>query len=417
MYKIEQNTKDIKMDATKQKELETILESAFRHADNAGISSPIDLAQLGSIIRVVHDDFSFNDYGYDKLRPLLDDMPDVVEVEKDDSVYPPRYFASLREAINKDSSSAKKSVAVQTKKVATQEVFNSVLSAPQGKLEDSVQVIWIRWKELAELLPEKENWGDDYAILKNYINFTFYRLVSENKVKQNGMAFTFNTGLVDDRYQAIYAIIKKNNKDGAYKPWFLSAFFCEGENILGKELGSPPPMAAWYFKQPQDAIYDIEADEERLDWQHILEEHPDRLPYDFIDRFARGFEAKRCEGMYPIDRKQYCKSFAEYLKKDSFTYQLLMGIIKQAVGVAIKKVCSNYKTAVPVYYPKTNRVNLLLPLCLLSNENVDLALVVEKKTDIQTGKSFYQGHTIYPLDWAYSNARLIARPESSWLRE
>jgi hypothetical protein len=116
--------------------------------------------------------------------------------------------------------------------------------------------------------------------------------------------------------------------------------------------------------------------------------------------------------MNRIEREQYKKAFADYLKNEAFSYRALIDAFKRAVELAIKKVRWNYKTAVPVYYPTENTVNLLLPLCLLSDDHVDLALVVEK-----TDSGNYQGHTIYPLDWAYSNARLIARPESSWLQE
>jgi hypothetical protein len=51
-----------------------------------------------------------------------------------------------------------------------------------------------------------------------------------------------------------------------------------------------------------------------------------------------------------------------------------------------------------------------LPLALVDDEVVDIALVVEK-----TKSGNYLGHTILPLAWAYSNARLVARPDSDWL--
>ena len=53
---------------------------------------------------------------------------------------------------------------------------------------------------------------------------------------------------------------------------------------------------------------------------------------------------------------------------------------------------------------------LLLPVCLLSDDKVDLALAVEK-----TASGSYLGHTMLPLDWAYKNARLVCRPDSDWL--
>lgn len=49
-------------------------------------------------------------------------------------------------------------------------------------------------------------------------------------------------------------------------------------------------------------------------------------------------------------------------------------------------------------------------MCLVSDEQVDMALAVEK-----TPSGNYIGHTALPLDWAYKNARLICRPDSDWL--
>ena len=42
---------------------------------------------------------------------------------------------------------------------------------------------------------------------------------------------------------------------------------------------------------------------------------------------------------------------------------------------------------------------------------VDLALVVERQPS-----GAYQGQTILTLDMAYTDSRLVARPDSDWLR-
>jgi hypothetical protein len=84
--------------------------------------------------------------------------------------------------------------------------------------------------------------------------------------------------------------------------------------------------------------------------------------------------------------------------------------MKDAVDLSIKRVSWNFKTAIPQYYPRVCKLQLLLPVCLVSDEQVDLALAVEK-----TDSGSYLGHTVLPLDWAYRNARLICRPDSDWL--
>ena len=72
-----------------------------------------------------------------------------------------------------------------------------------------------------------------------------------------------------------------------------------------------------------------------------------------------------------------------------------------------KRVSANYKLAIPQYFD--GKIQLLLPLCLQSDDIPDLALVVTKVGNV------YQGHTCLTLDMAYNNARLIAKPKSNWL--
>jgi hypothetical protein len=63
-----------------------------------------------------------------------------------------------------------------------------------------------------------------------------------------------------------------------------------------------------------------------------------------------------------------------------------------------------------MFYPKENRMCLLLPLCLIDDSHEDVALVVKR-----TPAKKYEGATILPLDWAYADARVVTRPNSEWL--
>lgn len=83
--------------------------------------------------------------------------------------------------------------------------------------------------------------------------------------------------------------------------------------------------------------------------------------------------------------------------------------IQDAVNLAQKRVEWNYKSAIPMYFPKKNRGSLL-PLALMDETRVDLALVVERQIS-----GSYQGQTILPLNLAYTNSRLVTRPDSDWL--
>lgn len=286
--------------------------------------------------------------------------------------------------------------------------------------ENDVRWSFSTWQELAKKTL-KENWGDEkkLPLLRNYIAYTYLRLINEGKVKQavTEPVIAFNTGLVDDRYEPIYAIIEENTTKNDPLAWRLSGFCCKGED-LGKKLltalFNPLPEAAYYLNDLSDVIYDARSGELHCDWDHIIKENPDRIPAELLAQRAKGFEVRdgEKEKMGKGELEEYKKSWADYLDANKGAYRDLIKDFKTAVDLAEKKVSWNYKTAVPVYFASENTVSLLLPLCLLLEDRVDVALVVEK----QPSKN-YQGHTIYTLDMAYKNARLIARPESAWLKE
>ena len=86
-----------------------------------------------------------------------------------------------------------------------------------------------------------------------------------------------------------------------------------------------------------------------------------------------------------------------------------INIINGALDTMKKRVSANYKLAIPQYYE--GKIQLLLPLCLMSDNKPDVAIAVTKKINC------YQGHTCLTLDMAYNNARLIAKPEYNWLSQ
>ena len=55
------------------------------------------------------------------------------------------------------------------------------------------------------------------------------------------------------------------------------------------------------------------------------------------------------------------------------------------------------------------RIQLLLPLCL-TGDKPELALTIQRED------GFYAARTCLTLDMAYNNARLICRPETSWIK-
>lgn len=110
------------------------------------------------------------------------------------------------------------------------------------------------------------------------------------------------------------------------------------------------------------------------------------------------------------ERELYYSALSQAIKEDTKTYRNITNRFKDALELSLKRIEWNFKTAIPMYFPTQNKMSLLLPLALVDDEKVDIALVVEK-----TESGNYLGHTILPLEWAYSNARLVCRPDSDWL--
>ena len=174
---------------------------------------------------------------------------------------------------------------------------------------------------------------------------------------------------------------------------------------------NPLPEPPHYFDKISDLLYDTSAPPPSIDWEHVILENIDRLPLEFlVDNCPAGFTIENTSGMSPTEKEAYLSRSAEAIRGDLRTYRAIKNRMQDALDLAIKRIRWNFKTAIPQYYPTTHQMSLLLPLALVSDEVVDLALVVEK-----TLSGSYLGHTILPLDWAYSNARLVCRPDSDWL--
>ena len=228
-----------------------------------------------------------------------------------------------------------------------------------------------------KILAIQEDW--DYKteptgclpILVNYVNHTFSKLISENKVEVVSEFSVFNTGLVTSNQEEIFGLCQKNKKPGASIPNYFIGWRKVSERQLLKFSKLPEP--ANYFQNPADLIYDSKI-ELRPNIEHIILDNRDRLP----------------ESLKNIDEHQLSSLF--------------LGTIEDAK----RRVRRNYKTAIPQYYKR--KLQLLLPLCLITKAKADLALVVEKENYV------YRASTCLTLDMAINNARLIAKPDDDWLK-
>lgn len=283
-------------------------------------------------------------------------------------------------------------------------------------------------KDLAEMaLPE--NWTADsryeYGVLKSYLRNTFIKHWRDRTVVVNQGSAAFNTGLVDRHYDPIVAFFIPGFP-GQRQSWRLKFFCTWGSGPKGKEcvanIKELPPAVQW-FSDFSQVFLDPRA-EITPSWEHFAYDNMSRIPLDVLKdcgRFSDSVSKRLCE--YPengsdVEIASFVDGFKESLIKEDYYDRFDFELRKKfefALDLAMKKVRWNFSTAVPMYYPTKNSFSFLLPLSLLDPSRVDVALVVNHVKDAKG--PLYQAQTILTLSMAYTNARLLRRPDASWLKE
>ncbi len=231
------------------------------------------------------------------------------------------------------------------------------------------------------LLAEEEDWTGSSSTknsrLYNYIIKTFERCQEQNLVvvSANELFSVFNTGLMTNNGEDIYGYFIPNKKQDAQK-WFLKDFIVCSDRNLSQDFFDKPRLAEYGNKE--DFYFDTDISIE-LSADHIFDDH-----WDEPDR-------------YPDKLKNLGKSVA-------------VSLIKSAFETSKKKVKRNNRLVVPQFYKQ--KIMYLMPIEIPINdiENITMALAIEKLPN-QT----YRANTIFTLEMAYPKARLVMKPESSWL--
>ncbi len=119
----------------------------------------------------------------------------------------------------------------------------------------------------------------NYPILMNYLNYTFLRLLEEEKIaySSDGNRACFNTGLQTRNEKDIYATFFKNRsaEEKRQPRWTLYGFF----DSYSKKLSdfSPLPDIASYIADPVGLVFNSSCEIE-VNYDHIFDENNDRLP-------------------------------------------------------------------------------------------------------------------------------------------
>lgn len=274
-------------------------------------------------------------------------------------------------------------------------------------------------------------------ILKNYISNTFERLKYEDeqellkakeegrkpnnlKILENEKYAVWNTGLVNDVYDPIYAFFERNDgrNPSIKQPWVF-VDFNTANSFRQRIIAEFPykPARASYFDDPRELFYDITAGQPTLDYYHFIIKNIERLPIGFLKKgFGDLFNFEEHPEELPrCQREAYYKRLASAIYADEDWKQFVITRFRNALSVALSRVSWNYKTAIPVYFITDKKMQLLLPLALEDKNRIDVALVCDHVYRPEDGVNNYQGKTILTLEMAYNNARLITRPDSDWL--
>ena len=380
----------------------------------------INLSDLGAQLR--NNGIDYNMLGYDKLTSFLSSIEGLELYRDERNALPVIYVRTKTKSIDKKASS--KPMPSQKQITPNQALMNWAF---MGYIPDTMHKL----KEMAleenwgkiinekgeEVYPKNEKGEDCYPILVSYLTYTFYKQQKDKKIfySESGEYAVFNTGLVDDRYKQIYALFKENKDPNKMQKWYLVDFCIEGEDRAGKTLVSefdPMPPAAHYFNKVTDLLYDTRKGEPQLDIQHIIIENVERLPLEFIKANApQNFDVLNPNCMSGEEKQLYFDRLRQAIENDPSSYRQMTKRLEDALSISIERVKWNFKSAIPMYYPVKDEMCLFLPLCLVKDNKVDVALVVEKQP--KSGR--YLGVTIYELNWAYKCARLVCRPDSDWL--
>lgn len=224
--------------------------------------------------------------------------------------------------------------------------------------------------------------------LKNYLNYTFKRLVDLEASapgkyfvpSADGEWITFNTGLQNIHQSDLLAVFQKYKEREGGKParecpdFVFRGCWPPNDRRYREPFGTQLPELAWYSHDSRDYVFDLSYHLERDVFDHLFE------------------RAKERAGL------------------PTATDEVVRNYLRGALENLIPKMRRNYKVAIPVWYVEERRMQVLLPFYAADGSNISCFLV-ERDDTIKC----YRPKTIFDLDQAYFSARLITRPDKEWL--
>lgn len=228
-----------------------------------------------------------------------------------------------------------------------------------------------------------------FPILKSYLQFELERLFYEHEdlhfrdkivYNQDRTKIIFNTNLIDKFGHDL--IIAGDIKNIGGKEYVANLDMRPGKLSL-KKMGFDnfEPLPPQFFKDVNEIVFhcDWAIDCNVANYEHIIVKRIDRFPAKY-----------------------------QTLSTDDLGLKL-----DNAIDFAKRVAQRNYKFIIPMYYPSAKRIQLLMPMYLECSYTAhpDFALILTPHSD----EHIYTPETILGLDEVYQDARLVAKPEESWL--
>lgn len=355
-------------------------------------------------LKLIASGIDIKDYGFAKLKPFFESLSEHFVISEDEQSHLPLIKCNGKGTQNSVSNLKKNTNSNKDELILLTQWANINQKSAIETLKN--MALSERWTYSIENYPS--------PILAKYLKWTFVKLMRENKILYSNEYAAFNTGLVDKFYKPIYAVFDKNKYNK--QPWHFIDFCVAGSSTIAArrltENFSQLPERASYIQNYDDVIYDTSLPVD-VNWEHIILENIERMPIELLRQVCLGtFDVLDPSQLSECDKSHYYKELRNVLEANPMRLSIISSMMSMAVETAKQRVAWNYKTAIPVYYPTDDSVHLILPLALNINEpdEISIALVMTK-----TPSGRYRAVTIFTLDMAYSNARLVTKPSSDWL--
>lgn len=252
-------------------------------------------------------------------------------------------------------------------------------------------------------------------MLRSYFNHMFDKVLEDGLLSMHpdGQSAVFHTGLMTRSEQDIYAVFVPNEREDA-QDWFFRGFSTRDGIGLGNLLAAYDelPVRPRFITRAEQAFYAPQSGAPECNWQALITANVSRVPRQLIHDATE--DRILLPDMRDVGKDAYIDCLEEAaarLEKDD-GLQTLTHWFEDALDRALDKLHMDYKVAVPSWHAKGKCVALMLPLCVRQRDcNVALAV------DWDPVQSCYVGLNLLTVEMAYNNARLIARPEASWLVE